>query len=711
MTALRLPGDRSFEEILAGYSDDLLQKTVQRACRFSQAKKETDPAKRLTRLLSTKRSLNKLVEELEENERIALSLFVRTPTMHWRWDQCMRMLQILGHESPYRAVQGLLAEGLLCMFHPGPHEPLVRFEIADSAPIEALPLVKLSSPINPGDLELPLPTQPLSGSPASRWRQCDGWEFPLRLAVLWRLASLTPIKRTQQNKLFKRDQERILRNPLVTSPLLDCPENIEDLGNFIYQLAQSQGWLDNRSDEQEPVGTLGEVWPTELPELLLMCGRDLLLIEHWNELGAETPVGSFSQQVAPARVLLLMLLGTLPPETGASVDQLAEVLTQCCPPFNGEGELFGVLRHAEARAELARRWVRISLGGPLYQCGLVKLDGTGSLYALTELGRNLLGEPVEIPPFPTYPQTLLAQPNHELIVYRQGLSIPLLGELIQFAEPKSLGAALTFEVNADSIYHGLETGITAKRIVQTLQEHGGREIPPALADSIRTWSQRRDQLTLYSNGSLYEFSNGKDLEDAVARGLTGDRISETLLLVAGDADKAVKHLRITASRDYRFPAQKCATTQPDGVTLRVDTTKSDLMLDAELRRFAEPLSTSDGLGEKTYLITASSMASALDQGLGIDYIEKWFRDRTGDPPPPSVMLLFRAANGAGLSARHRLVVQTESPLLADGLLQHPATAALFDERLGPTSLSVSQDHVSELRDALTNLGIDFDIQS
>lgn len=716
MTAYRPPGDlERYRTILSAYSEELLQKTVERGCRFSHIKKEASPVRMLERTLASKRSVSRLVGQLDEPELLALSLFKRTPMVRWRWDQAMQMLASCGHPSPYRAVQGLLSVGLLCMQKQTSSDELHRFEIADGASGLALPFVMLASSIDTDHLEVPDLLPPLTeGVQCERWRQCDGWEFPLRLAVLWRLASLSPIKRTQQKKLFKRDQERILRNPLITSPLLDCPERIEEPGQFIYQLALSQGWLSDADDEQSPTDALGQIWPEDLGDLLIMCGRDMLLLDGWNELGAETPVGSFAQQVSTGRAMLLLLLGSLPPDSGATLEQLVARLEERQSPWNGEGELIGPLRYADVRSEMVRRWTRICLGGPLYQSGLVKQghDESGTpVYGLTALGRRFLGDEVEVPPFPSYPQTLLAQPNHELIVYRQGLSLPLLGELIQFAEPKSLGAALTFEVNADSIYHGLETGISSDRILETLTTHGGREIPPALADSIRTWSQKRDQLTLYVSGSLFEFASRRDLEDALVRGLQGERISDTLLLVSGESDTALKHLRITASRDYRFPAQQCVTTGPDGVTLHVDTSKSDLMLDAELRRIAEPMSFGSSAGDQVYVITTSSLMSAIEQGLGIDYIEKWFRDRTGNPPPPSVMLLFRAADGSQLVARHRLVLHTESPLVADGLLQHPATAQLFEERLGPTSLAVDKSSVVKLREALVDLGIGFEIES
>ena len=48
------------------------------------------------------------------------------------------------------------------------------------------------------------------------------------------------------------------------------------------------------------------------------------------------------------------------------------------------------------------------------------------------------------------------------------------------------------------------------------------------------------------------------------------------------------------------------------------------------------------------------------------------------------------------------VAQSET---ADGLLQWPVTRDLIEERLGPTSLSVADEHLEALRQRLRELGV------
>lgn len=702
-----------YRRTLALYSEDLLQETIKRLPKPSRAKKSLTSAELLEASLAPGKAIEKLIAEFSEPHQRALALFHRSPSVYWRWDHAVRFLVACDIPSPYRVLQELLAAGLLCMRPPRGSEPLVRFEIGDGLPLLALPTIALAGPLAQQKLELAETFPPLRGveAPSGNWRECDGWELPVRLAVLWRIAQRAPIKRTQQNVLFKRDQERIQGDPLLGSAMLDAPSVIEESGMLVHALAARQGWL-SEGDEQSPTALLEQVWPESLDDLLLFCARELLQIEAWNEFGKKTPPGPFATEVASARFLLLLGLASLPEDKATTVEELASRLELVHAPWNAQGELVGPFRQAPNRAKLARDWVRACVLGPFYQCGLVSLRSVGKdepLLRLTALGRVFLGETVQLPARTRFPQTMLAQPNHELIVYRQGLCVPLLGKLVLFAEPKSMGAALAFEINADSVYHGLESGMGDEEIISLVREYSGRDLPSGLAESIRTWAQKRDRLTVYSDVSIFEFSDEKDLHEALARGLEGTQIAERLIIVTGDQERNFKNLKITASRDYRFAQDQCVETGGDGITLKVDLEKSDLMLESELRRFADPMAYKDRAGRQQFRVTADSLARAFQQGLRIDNVEEWYRQRTGNSPPPSVQLLFRAAAGFRLKASHVIMVGVESPLVAEGLLQHPETAEFFGERLGPSALAVPEENLVPLRAALDRLGIELEI--
>src|SRR5207248_6878886 len=94
-------------------------------------------------------------------------------------------------------------------------------------------------------------------------------------------------------------------------------------------------------------------------------------------------------------------------------------------------------------------WVRTFLLGLAYQLRMLQAarDSTGEwVVRLSPLGRGLLG--ISAPPTAValVPQTLLTQPNLEILVYRQALTPGLIGRLSQFAAWKTFGSACTLQL-------------------------------------------------------------------------------------------------------------------------------------------------------------------------------------------------------------------------------------------------------------------------
>src|SRR5262249_39226967 len=161
-----------------------------------------------------------------------------------------------------------------------------------------------------------------------------------------------------------------------------------------------------------------------------------------------------------------------------------------------------------------------------------------------------------------------------------------------------------------------ENGFTFDRIVQTLEQHGMRPTPPAVIESLRTWADKRERISVYPSATLFEFAEDNLLNEALARGLPGGRLSERMLLVTGEQAIDFRHFRLTGTRDYGLPPEKCVTVDSDGVTLAVDVGRSDLLLETQLQRFAESV---DSLGSSTqhrYRLTPTSLANATESGLG-----------------------------------------------------------------------------------------------
>jgi hypothetical protein len=312
----------------------------------------------------------------------------------------------------------------------------------------------------------------------------------------------------------------------------------------------------------------------------------------------------------------------------------------------------------------------------------------------------------EAPPVETaFPQTLLVQPNLEIVAYRQGLTPGLIGRLTRFATWQNLGSACTLQLGPESIYRALEGGMTFETILQTLEQHGTRATPAAVIDSLRTWSNKRERISVYPSAALLEFSTPEDLNDALARGFPGVRLSDRLAVVASESAIDYSLFRLTASRDYAAQPEQCVALGDDGVTLTVDLTRSDLLLESELTRFAEPLGQAANNGRRQYRLTPASAAAARAAGLSVQALEAWFRQRVGQAVSPAALLLLGGSQEQPPALRQHLVLHVATEELADGLMQWPATRSLIDDRLGPNALSVAAENVPLLREQLSQIGI------
>jgi hypothetical protein len=317
----------------------------------------------------------------------------------------------------------------------------------------------------------------------------------------------------------------------------------------------------------------------------------------------------------------------------------------------------------------------------------------------------LLGLTQDSGHYPTFPQTLLVQPNLEILAYRQGLTPELIVVLTKFATWKGLGAACTLQLEPHSVYRALETGESFSSLVQTLERHGMKAIPTAVLESLRTWSNKRDRISIYPAAALFEFPGPTELADALARGLPAVRLTDRLAIVPNEAAIDYRHFRLTGTRDYCLPPEKCVDVEADGLTLSIDLSRSDLLLETEVQGLAELLPRPGPQGRRQYRLTPASLAAARGAGWTLANLEGWFHHRTGLPLSPAALLLFSAADMPPQELRRQMILHTASALAADGLQQWPATRGLIQARLGPTALVVAEQHVDELRRCCQELGL------
>jgi hypothetical protein len=176
-------------------------------------------------------------------------------------------------------------------------------------------------------------------------------------------------------------------------------------------------------------------------------------------------------------------------------------------------------------------------------------------------------------------------------------------------------------------------------------------------------------------------------------------------VAAGEEGIEFRHFRLTGTRDYALPPEKCVHVESDGVTLSVDLARSDLLLETELPRFAELVGGSSANGRRPYRLTPESLRAGRSGGMALTALEIWFRQRTGQPLPAAARLLMTAGQAEVPQLRRHLVLHVAAEELADGLMQWPQTRELIAERLGPTALVVTEENVAALRERLNAAGI------
>ena len=305
----------------------------------------------------------------------------------------------------------------------------------------------------------------------------------------------------------------------------------------------------------------------------------------------------------------------IPQNRWATTDLVAEWIFERHPAW--ASKLANDRRQAEP-------WVRSFLFGLAYPLQLLEIRGSSDelQIRLSPLGRHIFAGTPEPPAQPEFRQTLMVQPNNEIIAFRQGLTPRLISMLTRFAKWKSLSAACMLELQAEQVYRGLESGLTLKDLIQVLSQHGMKPIPPVVQDALQRWANKRDRISVFTGAMLIEFTTPAELDAAFSRGLVELKLTDRIGLVTSEASIDYKHFRLIGNRDYESRPQQCVTFDADGVSFTVNVAQADLLLEAELGRFADPID-SPTVGMRRHRLTPKSLQNADISGLRINDLEQW----------------------------------------------------------------------------------------
>ncbi|HWE37183.1 MAG TPA: helicase-associated domain-containing protein, partial [Isosphaeraceae bacterium] len=596
-----------------------------------------------------------VLETLPPGARLALGLFPMVDEAAWPVAGLGLGVRCLGVE-PMPAIAALIASGLL-----------VNRAAADGHH-DVIPHPSALAAARPA---LPIAEGPPKVSRVAQVREADGLEPILRLAALWQRVDELPLRQTQQGSLYKRDRERLEDDPALAGTIADALEPLPDMVPLWLSWARGVGLIAPEADSDRIVAAPASSWPEHAADLPASLAARWLGARAWHErvgmqdAGAETPLA-----LPFVRPAALLWLATLDGDEWLAVDDLAAHFDRLAPGWDRAG-LAGPPVATHGGDDL----IAAMLLGPAYQLGLVRAaeeaPGGRRVARLTDLGRSVLG----LGPAPRTGEVLekflYIQPNFEVIAYRQGLSPLVIGHLTRFVRWSRLGGAIELRLTPESVYRGLEGGLSPEQMLDRLALHAARPLPPGVAGAVRTWASRRERVAYHADATLIEFATAEALEAALADWPADgrpapERVAERLVLVEDPATIPWDRFRLAGSRSYRQEPETCVEVEPDGVTLALDLGRSDLFVDAELARVADELPRASP-SRRQFRVTAETLARAAAEGMAAAQLERWFERRAGTGLPPAIRLLLHAMapRPAPFATSRPVVLHAPTPELLD----------------------------------------------
>jgi hypothetical protein len=703
-------------------------------------------AEEITEHLDELAAVRALATRLDAGSRLAITLFALSESRSCSLAGLTHALGILGTD-PKAAILKVLELGLVAIEPGGGLGAVESFqEILDG---EAGKQARLRvHPAVPQGVRTAQPERklPRAAGAVSQVRESDGLEPILRLAALWQRVRTEPLRQTQQGGLYKRDRDRLSEDPVLAGPIADSQRPIPDPALLWLALAQQVGLIERDSSGERLLAAGSGFWIDNAVHLPQMIATSWLALRSWHELDGSVAESSARDLALPhLRPALLLWLSTLGDSEWVALDDLSEFLTALWPAWSrvslaaaapGAPAPAGVAGSPSTRSRSRAGPTADSPGpgvlelvllGSAYPLGLVRAAEQGPsrrrVVQLTPLGRYSLALGPSPSPRATVDQFLFVQPNFELIAFRQGLTPQLVGRLSQFAWWHQLDAALGLKLTRESVVHGLDQGLTPESMLQTLARHSQRALPPGVIDAVTNWATRREHVTFYAAATLIEFGSTDQRDSAREswpdlQGAAPVAVADRFLLVEDERAVPFDRLRLTSSRDYRRSAEICVRVERDGVSLTLDPARADLMVDAELSRFADLQAPPQSAGAQArgtlprrFLVSPASLRRAMNHGMSGTQLTEWFRRRTGGPISPAISLLLmsRTSRVPALKSTRRAILNLPAAELLDGLLQHPATSPFLGERLGPACIAIPEEHLAPLQKALRQLGIDLEI--
>lgn len=314
-------------------------------------------------------------------------------------------------------------------------------------------------------------------------------------------------------------------------------------------------------------------------------------------------------------------------------------------------------------------------------------------FRLTELGREVFGAPeIELRKATGLTPCLTVQPNCDIAAYLDAAEARQIATLARFADRTSAqGQVQIFKLGRESVYRGLESGLSAEKIQKFLAENSKSPVPDNVQKLLAEWAGKRESLVLRTGISLAISPKPTDLPK------TGRAVSELFtLLPAIKPKEAETEFKGWVIQNHVGPLAKAWKADELG---HVQKSGQDSLSDARLALLAEG-SNSD------WQITESSVTHAKTKGLSPDQMLAWLSAHLSHSTPPLLETAIRSWTGrASVFLGQLPMLQVTRPQARDAILTSPAFRPLLAGHIPPDWFLVQPDQLAELKRLLEQIGL------
>jgi hypothetical protein len=252
-----------------------------------------------------------------------------------------------------------------------------------------------------------------------------------------------------------------------------------------------------------------------------------------------------------------------------------------------------------------------------------------------------------------------------------------------------------YRLTRESVYRGLESGMTLEGLVEKLQSGSQTELPQNVAVELREWASLRERIVVRRRARLMEFHSAQALQNGLSQGLTGNVVAERFLLT--DSRSALLPGLTVINYAKPLPQNLSVT---ESAIIHLQRGSHDLMTAAQLNQWAVHNSHTE------WQLTAESVAAALKPGRKIAELLTLLKNRLSRPIHPLVELTLRSWAGESYAVELETVVALRCPeeRVFEAILVSPMMKPLLKGYLYPDLLFADPKQIETLRQQLHWLG-------